>query len=108
MAETARSTLRRSCVRPSEPSTWAAIDCTPRLTRVTPPSAYARISSPVTSSGLHSIVTSADGVTGIAASSPVSSSAESIEGVPPPTNTLVASGIPLSTALRMSSRTEST
>ena len=67
IARTARSTFAGSCVRPSAASTCGDIDCTPMLTRLTPPDRYVRNISTVTSSGLHSTVTSASSRRGIAA-----------------------------------------
>ena len=64
-AATARSTFAGSCVRPSEASTCGDIDCTPMLTRFTPPERNVRSMSTVTSSGLHSTVTSAPSTVGI-------------------------------------------
>jgi hypothetical protein len=59
------------------------------LTRFTPADAYVCINSTVTSSGLHSTVTSAPGANGMVVSTAANSSAGTRVGVPPPTNTLV-------------------
>src|ERR671912_512393 len=83
-ASTARSTLAGSCVRPSEARTWGTIDCTPMETRSTPAAAYVSISVGVTSSGLHSTVTSAPGASGIARSTSARPSAGTSVGLPPP------------------------
>jgi hypothetical protein len=64
-------------------------------------------SSSVTSSGLHSTVTSAPAASGMARSTVARSPAGTSDGVPPPTNTLDASGIPAATARSMSVRTAS-
>ena len=58
------STLSGSCWRPSRSRIRGTIDCTPRLILVTPPSAKTASSSSVTSSGLHSTVTSAPSTSG--------------------------------------------
>ena len=97
-ASTARSTLRGSCERPSAPSTCGTIDCTPIDTRLTPAAANVSNIVTVTSSGLHSTVISASGVTGIDCSTAARPSGGTSVGVPPPTNTLDAGGIPAPTA----------
>ncbi len=106
-AATARSTLAGSWVRPSAASTCGTIDCTPIDTRLTPAATYVSNSDSVTSSGLHSTVTSAPGARGIARSTAASPSAGTSDGVPPPTKTLVAGAIPPSTARSTSVRTAS-
>ncbi len=91
---TARSTLAGSWVRPSAASTWARIDCTPNDTRLTPAAAYRRNLVASTESGLHSTVTSAPAARGMTSRIDVNALASSSDGVPPPKNTLVASGRP--------------
>ena len=59
----------------------------------------------MTVSGLHSTVTSAPSTTGRAASTAISPSAGTIEGVPPPKKTLVTGGRPSPTARVISVRT---
>ncbi len=55
-------------------------------------------------SGLHSTVTSASGVSGRAASTAIRPPAGTMDGVPPPKNTLVTGGRPSSTARSISVR----
>ncbi|CAB5055159.1 unannotated protein [freshwater metagenome] len=76
--------------------------------RLTPAATYVFIISTVTSSGLHSTVISALSVTGIAATIDASNSGARRVGVPPPKNTVSATGIPASTARAMSAITAST
>ena len=56
----------------------------------------------MTSSGLHSTVTSAPSASGIARSTLANWSAGTSVGVPPPTNTVSAGGMPASTARSIS------
>ena len=93
IAATARSTLAGSWVRPVLPSTCGDIDCTPTLTRFTHPP-YRYDISTVTSSGLHSTVTSGPSRRGIVAISSDSVSAATSVGVPPPTKIVSATGSP--------------
>jgi hypothetical protein len=103
-AATARSTFAGSWVRPSDASTCGTIDCTPMDTRFTPAPTYVSRSSTVTSSGLHSTVTSAPAASGTARSTSARPAAGTSVGVPPPTNTLVAGAIPRCTSRSISVR----
>ena len=78
------------------------------LTRLTPARANTSIIPAVTSSGLHSIVTSAPADTGTAASIRAMCAGSMSVGVPPPMNTVSATGMPDPTARRMSVTTAST
>ena len=62
--------------------------------RVTPAARYVASRSSVTSSGLHSTVTSAPGARGMASSTETNRSAGSRDGVPPPKKTDVAAAMP--------------
>ncbi len=90
---------RWSCVRPSAPSTCVAIDCTPRLTRLTPWATYAsqQLVGDVVGVALDRDL----GVVGDrheSRSRRRAPSPSTIDGVPPPTKMLVAGGMPSSIA----------
>ena len=70
--------------------------------RFTPPSKYVAIIASVTSSGLHSIVTSAPGTSGNSLRQAISATGGTSVGVPPPTNTVSTDGMPAATLRRMS------
>ena len=78
------------------------------LTLFTPARAYVAMSAPVTSSGLHSTVISGAADRGTAAMMRAMCAGSMRVGVPPPTNTVSAAGMPSPTARVISVTTAST